>query len=147
MYNGSRDYGFSDAPLTTGLWTFSRRPLHRAYGYGFLKTAARLLKEDASKVNDSNYYGETPIYRACHNGHMEIVKFLLEKGAVIENATIDGFTPLFIMCHKGNLDFVRFLVENEADLNKADNNGWTPHFMACQEGHEEIARILVEFLR
>jgi ankyrin repeat protein len=54
-----------------------------------------LLQKDAfDQINDKIQYGETPLHRAAHNGHREIVKFLLDHGADTTLTNRDGETAL-----------------------------------------------------
>ena len=55
---------------------------------------------------------------ASSNGHLEVVKFLVEKGA---NVHADDNYALGWASENGHLDVVKFLVEKGADVN-ADNN-------------------------
>ena len=92
--------------------------------------------------NTSN--GATALYYAARFGEHELVKILLEAGAVINTATNDGCTPLYIAAQNGREAVVRGLVEAGADVNKAVDNGATPLHVAAHNGHEAVARGLVE---
>ena len=54
--------------------------------------------------------GATPLYVAAQNGHLDIVKALLEAGADRNQAMNSGATPLFIAAEKGHLDVVEMLL-------------------------------------
>ena len=44
----------------------------------------------------------TPLFVAAHEGHLEVVRFLVESGANKDQGTTDnGATPLFIAAHEG----------------------------------------------
>lgn len=65
--------------------------------------------------------GATDISRGLHlaaqTPDMEILKYLLEKGADINTERqYDGQTALHIACDFGYLDIVTFLTEKNADL-------------------------------
>ena len=52
--------------------------------YGVIDAVEELLKEDVELLNwqdDINETGHTALHKACKNGKLEVVKFLLEKGA------------------------------------------------------------------
>jgi len=85
-------------------------------------------------VSQADEDGFTPLYIACQNGHLEIVRLLLEASAAINRAPQHGATPLYMACGKGHLDIVRLLLEASASINQAQENGATPLYVACQEG-------------
>ncbi|KAK0622650.1 ankyrin repeat-containing domain protein [Immersiella caudata] len=63
--------------------------LHRAMCYNSLDTARFLLDEGAD-CNAKNRHGKTPIWEACRNGHLEMVRLALEHGADLAVTTSDG---------------------------------------------------------
>ena len=80
---------------------------------------------------------------ASHNGHIAVVKLLLERGAIIETEDKDGCTPLIygicfncllklnfiLFCFKasanGHIEVGKLLVERGADIKSKDKNGFT----------------------
>ena len=63
--------------------------------------------------------GATPLFIAAQNGHLDVVRHLVEVGADKDKARDDGATPLYIAAENGHLDVVRHLVEVGADKDKA----------------------------
>ncbi|ORX76482.1 ankyrin, partial [Anaeromyces robustus] len=66
------------------------------------------------KENTNN---ETPLFMACENGNENLVKFLIEHGAIINKENRDNKTPLFLACENGNENIVKYLVEHGANTN------------------------------
>ena len=90
--------------------------------------------------------GMTLLYIAAAEGHLEVVRLLVESGANKDQGKTDtGSTPLHIAAAEGHLEVVRLLVESGAnkDQSKTDD-GATPLFIAAAEGHLEVVRVLVE---
>jgi len=58
--------------------------------------------------------GRTALYFACENGHLEVARLLLDRGANKEKASIRGCTPLFYACRKDHLPVVRLLLDRGA---------------------------------
>ena len=48
---------------------------------------------------------------ASYQGHVEVVKVLLEARADKDKATDDGATPLYVASQEGHVDVVRVLLE------------------------------------
>jgi ankyrin repeat protein len=58
----------------------------------------------------------SPLYFACFEGHIEVVKLLLKNGANVN--TVDKFdqTPLYIACLYGHMEIIKLLeahIENK----------------------------------
>ncbi|BCS83632.1 ankyrin containing protein [Cotonvirus japonicus] len=75
---------------------------------------------------------------SCEFGHLEVVRFLVEKGADIQ---ADDNLAVRWASRKGHLEVVRFLVKNGANIQADDNLAikW-----ASLYGHLEVVRFLVE---
>ena len=52
---------------------------------------------------------------ACQNGHLDIVRLLVELGAGVNYANRNGYTPCYIACENGHLEIIQLLVELGAD--------------------------------
>ena len=92
----------------------------------------------------ADFAGETPLHRACYNGHLDVVRVLLEAGADLHATDNGGRTPLHRACDNGHLDVVRVLFEAGADLHATDDGGRTPLHLACDNGHFDVVRVLFE---
>ncbi|CAE7423520.1 FRAS1 [Symbiodinium sp. KB8] len=88
--------------------------------------------------------GCPPLYAASSEGHLEVVRLLLEASADKDKATNDGRTPLFVAAGQSHLEVARFLLEAKADKDKATHDGFTPLCFAVQEGHLEIVGLLLD---
>ena len=84
------------------------------------------------------------IHCACKAGHLDIVKFLIEKGCDSESRNVAGATPLHFACWEGHLDITRFLVERKGCDPVCTTAGLTPLDLACWKGHLHIVKLLVE---
>jgi glycerophosphodiester phosphodiesterase len=54
-------------------------------------------------------YGWTPLFIACVDGHFNIVKLLVQKGAPVSNKDYSGWTPQEHAALRGHLDIAEFL--------------------------------------
>lgn len=81
---------------------------------------------------------------ASHNGHKDLVKFLLDsKITDINKQNIDGDTALIWATWKGHINVVQLLIEKGAKLDLKDDHGNTALMEAVREGHIEIAKLLI----
>ncbi|KAE9377688.1 ankyrin, partial [Stipitochalara longipes BDJ] len=53
--------------------------------------------------------GQTALHCACRNGHLEVVKLLVEHGALMEIKDDEGMTPLLEAAVAGDLLVFKFL--------------------------------------
>jgi predicted LPLAT superfamily acyltransferase len=95
-------------------------------------------------VNKKDSYDVTPLFIASQEGHVGVVRLLLDKGARMDKPNKNGTTPLFIASQGGYVDIVRLLLDNGARVDKAMNDGGTPLMIASYRGHLKIVRLLID---
>jgi len=61
---------------------------------GNMEEVKKLLKEDPNLINAKDWNGETPLHKAAINGHVELVKLLLEEGANPNALSYEGIYPI-----------------------------------------------------
>jgi len=54
---------------------------------------------------------DTPLFVAVQNHHVDVAKYLIEKGANVNIKRNDAYTPLLRAVDNGDLDLVKFLIE------------------------------------
>ena len=88
----------------------------------------------------------TALHSAAENGHLEVVRLLLEAGAFCDQATTDdGTTPLILAALEGHLEVARLLLEAGASCDKAaTDDGSTALIQAAEDGHLEMVHLLLE---
>jgi len=79
---------------------------------------------------------------------IEIIQFLVSKGADVKTKNERGDTLLHLAMMRGSPEVVKFLVSKGADVNAKDSNGGTPlHWVAGERMHTrehvEVAKFLV----
>ena len=65
------------------------------------------LRKALIEAKDEN--GRTPLHKACQNGYLPVVQYLIEKGANIKAKDEYHWTPLYIACFKCHLQIVQYL--------------------------------------
>lgn len=97
-------------------------------------------------LNVKDLNGETPFYKACFLGQLDIAKKLYDLcNNVIKHADNAARTPFYIACFNGRTEIVKWLLGIDKSLmHIANNNKCTPFLAACFNGHLEIAQMLYE---
>lgn len=92
----------------------------------------------------SNDIGANAVVVASQRGHLELVKYFVERGVPIDIPDDDGISALQWACYEGYTDIVKYLIKNGADVNTQDKDGLTPLMDAAQKNHIEIVRFLLD---
>ncbi|WP_425495272.1 ankyrin repeat domain-containing protein [Paenibacillus tengchongensis] len=107
-----------------------------------IQEVKRLIGYDKEILNTMTAFG-TWLHVAAKKGHLDIVKFLLEKGIDInkKGGTFDG-SALNLAAGEGHLEIVQYLLDHgaEIDVSLAQRN---PLFAAIDDGHIEVIKYLV----
>ncbi|KAJ6247862.1 cyclin-dependent kinase inhibitor 2c [Anaeramoeba flamelloides] len=103
-----------------------------------------LIKYGINK-NAQTRTGLTPIHLAAINGHLHILRILVEKKANIRKRDFLGSTPLHLMCSKHSpLVNARLLISKGANINAVDNDGFVPLMRAIVHRSNQMMEILLE---
>ena len=95
---------------------------------------------------------ETNIFKACKEGKLSSVQWLIEKENVYKNIKVEktcddlfeGDTPIHIASYNGHHSIVQYFIEKQHV--EVDIKGWaekTPLHYACQNGHLPIVEYLI----
>ena len=107
----------------------------------------RFVSESSSKTTIDSLVKILPFFYnpAAECGNLEIIDFLLGKGAPVKNWEYQGATPLMIAAAEGHLEVVKRLVEAEVDVNFEHENGsGTALIVAATNGHAAVVKFLLE---
>ncbi|KAM7534577.1 hypothetical protein Aperf_G00000104747 [Anoplocephala perfoliata] len=87
--------------------------------------------------------GVTPLWCASAANFLNIVRFLVKRGANVNATTATNSTALRAACFDGHEEVVRFLVEQGANVETPNRHEHTCLMIACFRGHENIVRFLL----
>lgn len=111
---------------------------------GNLETVKRLLADDPDLINSRNSVGRFPLEMAAQTGQIEVVSYLLEKGADV-NMNRGGATALHMASiYGGKTELITMLLEAGADINARTAEGATPLNLAVIGKQKEIAELLLD---
>lgn len=120
--------------------------LTQAFKLESYRAAQGLIALPATKVNQANSKGETPLMLAAIKGQLDAAKALIARGADVNR---EGWTPLHyavsVPSEDGSdLKMVALLIEHHAYIDAASPNGTTPLMMAAQYGTRSAVQLLLK---
>ena len=124
---------------------FLQKPLHPDGVWHGLRRSMKRRRILQARARES----EPPIYWACKNRNIEVVRLLLEAGAATDIAIADfEDSPLLATALRdGDLDFAGLLVQAGANVNKAIHvetaGESTPLELSAANGNIELMRMLL----
>ena len=103
-----------------------------------------LVEEKHLDVNEADNLNNVPLKIAVERGRLDIVKYLLEKGADINHTLNDHTTWLIMAAQTNNPELIKLLIDKGANVNEYDDFGSTPLITAAAHGNFGNVKILVE---
>ena len=96
-----------------------------------------LVNQGADKDETFGDTQETSLCVAAEKGHLDIIRYLVEKGSDIEKEDSYGWTPIGNAASHGHLESTRYLLEQGANRDKPNEWSMTPLHLAAEDGHLE----------
>ncbi|XP_052078122.1 uncharacterized protein LOC127716078 [Mytilus californianus] len=100
-------------------------------------------------INEKDAAGNIPLHLACKNGHLKIVKDLIENKSSVDISNNDELKPFFHACENGFVDVANYMLHNSAKWIKVNekyrtkNNRCVLH-VVCASGHSHLAALLLK---
>jgi serine/threonine-protein phosphatase 6 regulatory ankyrin repeat subunit B len=104
----------------------------------------RRMLDDGIDVNTRSTMGSA-LYWASSEGHLEVVRLLLERGALVDSpeSLPPEWTPLMAACVHNHTDVAAELLAAGADVNATDFIDFTALMLAAYHGHVETVALLL----
>lgn len=118
-------------------------PLMLASLRGYLDVCEKLILREA----DVNKPGWTPLHYAATNGHLDVMRLLLDSHAYIDAASPNGSTPLMMAAMYGTTDAVKLLLEAGADPTLKNALGLSAIDFAMRIQKEEVVALIAAAVR
>jgi len=112
--------------------------LHEAALNGDLEEVKFILNNNNLDIDLKDSYGATALYYAAMSGHIDIVQYLVKKGANVNLKNNIGQTSLHLAYFMEFHKVAKYLVDNGADINLKDNSGRTPLYFAAGSSLEAV---------
>jgi len=112
----------------------SATTIFEAAEQGDLAQVQALLQEDPQLLNAVDDGGYTPLHEAAYNGQIEILDYLIAKGANLNATSASGSTPLHGAAFHGYVKAAERLIEEGAAIEVRNAGGFTPFLGACAGG-------------
>lgn len=125
--------------------------LQEACSGGDLMAVKSILSalDSASVQNLINFApggSNTLLFKACENGHKEVVNFLLDKGADGRIHSVTKYSPLYIAAYNGRRDIVEILLKKFPNLiSGLTVERWSPLHAAVINGHLSTLDLIFRF--
>ena len=107
--------------------------IHEAVEKGNLEEVKALIKQNPDLVKAVNEAGRTPLHLACRGTHMDVVDFLLEKGAVVDLKDHGGHSPLHHAAMSDRDKAAAALLTKGANVELRDDYSRTPLLLCARE--------------
>lgn len=126
-------------------------PLIQAVINGDIKTVCNLLESQGDSlkslcnyIDERDRYERTPLIWASTKGYLDIVKYLLEKGASINCEDISGYTAIYYASREGHVGIVEYLLNHGAYLGGPNKDSFTPIFVATICDRADVVKVLLK---
>ena len=126
------------------------RPVHLAASLNLLQTLKSLVEKDSLSLFYPNKFGETPLLSAAIEGHVAIVRYLLDKAADPDEAVNDSDNPaakqtaIYFAVEYNYPEIVQMLITSGATLDfVTDRTNQQIIHLAAKKGRLEIIKMLL----
>eukprot|EP00438_Fugacium_kawagutii_P015868 Skav209352 [mRNA] locus=scaffold241:704968:705345:- [translate_table: standard] len=99
-----------------------------------------MLLEAGATPDEATVDGETPLFLAAKNGHLQIAWLLLKAGAAPNRPRSDAATPLIVASQQGHFDIADLLLEAGAG---SPRDGGAPRFAQAMSALPRVAGVAV----
>jgi ankyrin repeat protein len=111
--------------------------------YNDLDGIKKIISENPDRINQIDKDGNSFLHRAVHTGNVDMVKFLVSRGADVNVKDNYGQTPVQIAAQLDDVQIIIHLVSHGAEINIKNSIGKTPLHDAVAHDQFQIVNYLV----
>jgi uncharacterized protein len=124
-----------------------RRPLHEAAYFGRIDMVQFLLAYGAVMDAPIHPFGYTALWFAVAQGHHQVARILIEKGARLSVCdALNGQGLLHLAAARGDMMMAGMLIAAGIDTLAEDRRGQTARDYAARGNHHELERVLLKVM-
>lgn len=109
-----------------------------------VKAVLDAAQDPKAAVNAVNFFDDTALMQASGNGHDNVVKTLLERGAYRDRQNVEGYTALIIASAQGHAGIVGGLLEAGANAGIRNERGISALMAASLNGHAQVIGVFLD---
>jgi len=128
----------------TNVSAAKRYDLHEAVVKNDIVQVRRLLQKgaDINQLGPRRHGYGSALHIAVREGHLDIAKLLIDRGAEIDVLDRKDFTPLHNAAWNGNLEMTKLLLDAGADIEASTYDGDTPLTLARNKDQAQVAEFI-----
>lgn len=118
--------------------------IHELAQQGNLDGVKALIEKDPKLVDAKDQDGRTPLHWACRGVHLDMVKYLVEKGADVNAEDNNKVVPLHSLATRNSAEAMEILIAKGANVDAASYGGNTALHYAGMNDAADAAAVLVK---
>jgi ankyrin repeat protein len=118
--------------------------IHELAQKGNLKAVKTLVEQNPELVNARDKEARTPLHWACRGIHLEVVRFLVDKGADVNAEDSNKVVPLHSLAVRNDTEAIELLLAKGADVDAKDYGANTALHYAAIYDAADAAALLIE---
>lgn len=115
-----------DPKINSDPWILARN--------GDLDSLKAFIDKNGFEIDSEDVYGCSCMFYACKNGHIEIFRYLIEKGADYEKPGLNGLRPLHIVIKNLHQHILQELIALKCNINSLDAHDNNALHFAAEKG-------------
>jgi ankyrin repeat protein len=118
--------------------------IHEAAQKGDLVSVRAIIDNNSEAVHSTDKEGRTPLHLASRGAHLEVIRYLVDKGADVNALDNNHAAPLHSLANRDHSEGIEFLLSKGADIDIIDYERHTALHYTAMNNQLEAAALLVQ---